>query len=86
MIHSRFVFFALITLSILLADAEATKVVSDGAIWSPNKSVSFCCSDHPEMGVCDEISCNEWCIHNGCVSERERGGYCKNKICHCACP
>ncbi|CDY62558.1 BnaA03g58420D [Brassica napus] len=57
MIQSRYVFFAFLALSFLLADVEATELVSDGSIFSPNKgAVSLCCNDHPVVGVCVKIN------------------------------
>ncbi|CDY70095.1 BnaCnng66680D, partial [Brassica napus] len=53
MIQSRYVFFAFLALSFLLADVEATELVSDGSIFSPNKgAASLCCNDHSVFGVC----------------------------------
>ncbi|WZY85152.1 hypothetical protein YC2023_031536 [Brassica napus] len=61
MIQSRYVFFAFLALSFLLADVEATELVSDGSIFSPNKgAVSLCCNDHPVVGVCVNRNCNKW--------------------------
>ncbi|KAF8077106.1 hypothetical protein N665_1061s0008 [Sinapis alba] len=80
---SRFVFFALIALSVLLAGVESTKMVSEDSIWYSNKGGSLCCNDHPKFGVCtDDSSCNSWCMQ-GC--DNGKGGYCKKKFCHCYC-
>ncbi|XP_020875082.1 putative defensin-like protein 27 [Arabidopsis lyrata subsp. lyrata] len=77
MVHSRFVFFAFLALSVLLAVNE------EDSIWSSNKGDSLCCNDHPEFGICtNNISCNKWCLQ-GCSSKR--GGFCKRRICHCYC-
>ncbi|XP_024004307.1 putative defensin-like protein 27 [Eutrema salsugineum] len=77
MVHSRFFLFAFLALFVILAD-----VVSDGSIWSPTKGTSLCCKDHPEFGVCSDRSCKKWCLQ-GC--DNKKGGFCKNKICHCYC-
>ncbi|CAF2024855.1 hypothetical protein HID58_077904 [Brassica napus] len=87
MIQSRYVFFAFLALSFLLADVEATELVSDGSIFSPNKgAASLCCNDHSVFGVCVDRNCNKWC-RQGCASKR--GGFCKKKltniVCHCYC-
>ncbi|VYS63183.1 unnamed protein product [Arabidopsis thaliana] len=52
MVHPRFVFFAFLALSVLLADIEATKVMNEDSILSSNKGDSLCCNDHPEFGIC----------------------------------
>ncbi|KAF2534590.1 hypothetical protein F2Q70_00032777 [Brassica cretica] len=82
MIQSRYVFFAFLALSFLLAE-----LVSDGSIFSPNKgAASLCCNDHSVFGVCVDRNCNKWC-RQGCASKR--GGFCKKKltniVCHCYC-
>ncbi|CAL9232107.1 unnamed protein product [Arabidopsis halleri] len=73
MAYRRFVFFAFIALSVLLAYS----------ILSPNKRASLCCKDHPEFGVCTKnTKCNKWC-RRGC--KNGKGGFCKRKVCHCYC-
>ncbi|KAG2238915.1 hypothetical protein Bca52824_089775 [Brassica carinata] len=80
---SRFVFFAIIALSVLLAGVESTKMVSEDSIWSSNKEGSLCCNDHPKFGECTkDSSCSSWC-REGC--DNGKGGFCKKKLCHCYC-
>ncbi|CAN6919960.1 unnamed protein product [Brassica oleracea] len=84
MAYSRFVFFAFIALSVLLAvGVESTKMASDDSVWSSNKGGSLCCNDHPKFGVCTkDSSCNSWCL-KGC--DNGNGGFCKEKLCHFDC-
>ncbi|CAL9225989.1 unnamed protein product [Arabidopsis halleri] len=81
MVHSRFVFFAFLALSV--SPFYLRVILNDDSIWSSNKGDSLCCNDHHEFGTCtNNINCNKWCLQ-GCSSKR--GGFCKRKICHCYC-
>ncbi|XP_020877533.1 putative defensin-like protein 27 [Arabidopsis lyrata subsp. lyrata] len=83
MAYRRFVFFAFIALSVLLACVESISMVREDSILPPNKRASLCCKDHPEFGVCtSNTKCNKRCLR-GC--KNRKGGFCKRKVCHCYC-
>ncbi|CAH2078596.1 unnamed protein product [Thlaspi arvense] len=83
MAYSRFIFFAFVALSVLLAGVKSTEIVSEDSIWSSNKGGSLCCNDHPKFGVCtDDAKCSNWC-REGC--DNGKCGFCKKSLCHCFC-
>ncbi|CAH2078597.1 unnamed protein product [Thlaspi arvense] len=76
MVYSRFVFFALLILFVLLAGVESTNMVSEDS----NKEVLSLSNDQPRLGVCKALSCNV-----SCLEECGKGGICEKGLCKCFC-
>ncbi|CAH2078593.1 unnamed protein product [Thlaspi arvense] len=76
MVYSRFVFFALLVLFVLLAGVESTNMVSEDS----NKEVLSLSNDQSRLGVCKSLSCNV-----SCLEACGKGGFCEKGLCKCFC-